>query len=40
MVNSPTIRFVTNVPEAAAIPGVFAESAPYGNVSSTDSITV
>jgi hypothetical protein len=40
VVSSPNIRFVTNVPDTAAISGVFAESAPYFYVSSTDSITV
>jgi hypothetical protein len=40
VVTSPNIRFVTNVPDTAAISGVFAKSAPYFYVSSTDSITV
>ena len=40
VVTSPNIRFVTNVPDTAAISGVFARSAPYFYVSSTDSITV
>lgn len=40
VVSSPNIRFVTNVPDTAAISGVFAHSAPYFYVSSTDSITV
>lgn len=40
VISSPNIRFVTNVPDTAAISGVFAKSAPYFYVSSTDSITV
>jgi hypothetical protein len=40
VISSPNIRFVTNVPDTAAISGVFARSAPYFYVSSTDSITV
>ena len=40
VISSPNIRFVTNVPDTAAISGVFAHSAPYFYVSSTDSITV
>lgn len=40
VISSPNIRFVTNVPDTAGISGVFAKSAPYFYVSSTDSITV
>jgi hypothetical protein len=40
VISSPNIRFVTNVPDTAGISGVFARSAPYFYVSSTDSITV
>ncbi|MDQ1670443.1 MAG: hypothetical protein QOE40_2504 [Actinomycetota bacterium] len=40
VVTSPNVRLVTNVPDTAAISGVFAKSAPYFYVSSTDSITV
>ena len=40
VISSPNIRFVTNVPDTAAISGIFARSAPYFYVSSTDSITV
>ncbi len=40
IVSSPNIRLVTNVPDTAGISGVFARSAPYFYVSSTDSITV
>jgi hypothetical protein len=40
VISSPNIRFVGNVPETAAISGVFARSAPYFYVSSTDSISV
>ena len=40
VVSSPNIRFVTIVPDTAAISGIFAHSAPYFYVSSTDSITV
>lgn len=40
VLSTPNIRFVTNVPDTAAISGVFAKSAPYFYVSSTDSITV
>lgn len=40
VVTSPNVRLVTNVPDTAAISGVFARSAPYFYVSSTDSITV
>ena len=40
VVSSPNIRFVRNVPDTAGISGVFARSAPYFYVSSTDSITV
>ena len=40
VLSSPNIRFVGNVPDTAAISGVFAKSAPYFYVSSTDSITV
>ncbi len=40
VVSTPNIRLVTNVPDTAGISGVFARSAPYFYVSSTDSITV
>ncbi|HEX6920255.1 MAG TPA: hypothetical protein VF314_08510 [Actinomycetes bacterium] len=40
VVSSPNIRFVGNFPDTAAISGVFAKSAPYFYVSSTDSISV
>jgi hypothetical protein len=40
VISSPNIRLVTNVPDTAGISGVFARSAPYFYVSSTDSITV
>lgn len=40
VLSSPNIRLVTNVPDTAGISGVFARSAPYFYVSSTDSITV
>jgi hypothetical protein len=40
VISSPNVRFVTNVPDTAAISGVFARSAPYFYVSSLDSITV
>jgi len=40
VISSPNIRFVGNFPDTAAISGVFAKSAPYFYVSSTDSITV
>jgi MYXO-CTERM domain-containing protein len=40
VISSPNIRFVTNVPDTAGISGVFARSAPYFYLSSTDSITV
>jgi hypothetical protein len=40
VVTSPNIRFVTNRSDTAGISGVFAKSAPYFYVSSTDSITV
>ncbi|HEU4913155.1 MAG TPA: hypothetical protein VFV76_14795, partial [Actinomycetes bacterium] len=40
VISSPNIRFVGNFPETAAISGVFAKSAPYFYVSSTDSISV
>ena len=40
VITSPNIRFVANVPDTAGISGVFAKSAPYFYVSSTDSITV
>ncbi len=40
VLSTPNIRFVRNVPDTAAISGVFARSAPYFYVSSTDSITV
>jgi len=40
VISSPNVRFVTNVPDTAAISGIFARSAPYFYVSSTDSITV
>jgi hypothetical protein len=40
VVTSDNVRWVTNVPDTAAISGVFARSAPYFYVSSTDSITV
>ena len=40
VLSTPNIRWVTNVPDTAAISGVFAKSAPYFYVSSTDSITV
>lgn len=40
MVTSPNVRFVTNVPDTAGISGIFAKSAPYFYVSSTDSISV
>ena len=39
LVTSPNVRFVTNVPDTAAISGVFAKTAPYFYVSSLDSIT-
>ena len=40
VISSPNIRFVRNVPDTAGISGIFAKSAPYFYVSSTDSITV
>ena len=40
VISTPNVRFVTNVPDTAGISGVFAKSAPYFYVSSTDSITV
>ncbi|MGH8893069.1 MAG: LVIVD repeat-containing protein, partial [Actinomycetes bacterium] len=40
VISSPNVRFVTNVPDTAGISGIFAKSAPYFYVSSTDSITV
>ena len=40
VVSTPNIRLVTNVPDTAGISGVFARSAPYFYLSSTDSITV
>ena len=40
VISSPNIRWVTNVPDTAGISGVFAKSAPYFYLSSTDSITV
>lgn len=40
IVSSPNVRFVGNFPDTAAIAGVFAKSAPYFYVSSTDSINV
>ncbi len=39
LVTSPNVHFVTNVPDTAAISGVFAKTAPYFYVSSTDSIS-
>ncbi len=40
VISTPNIRHVTNVPDTAGISGVFAHSAPYFYLSSTDSITV
>lgn len=40
VISSPNIRLAWSVPDTAAISGVFARSAPYFYVSSTDSITV
>ena len=40
VISSPNIRFVGNFPDTAAISGIFAKSAPYFYVSSTDSINV
>ena len=40
VISTPNIRLVTNVPDTAGISGVFARSAPYFYLSSTDSITV
>ena len=40
VISSPNIRLVDTFPETAAISGVFARSAPYFYVSSTDSISV
>ncbi len=40
LISTPNIRFVENFPDTAAISGVFAKTAPYFYVSSTDSISV